>query len=81
MLSQSLEIELSDFEAEDATRKGDYLWQVVEIVIGGVPTILEVGLMYLFMTLSRILLQCSVSTNVFGPMRHQVDFRKVEVGI
>jgi hypothetical protein len=44
-LSEGLEIELSDFEAEDATLKGDYLWQVVEIVIGGVPTVLEVHFM------------------------------------
>jgi hypothetical protein len=46
-----LEIELSDFEAENATLKGDDVWQVVEIVIGGVPTILEVGFMCLFMSL------------------------------
>jgi hypothetical protein len=76
-----LEIELSDFEAENATLKGDYLWQVVEIVIGGVPTVLEVRCMYLFMSLGRILLQGSVSTNLCGPMRHQVDLWKVEVGI
>jgi hypothetical protein len=25
-LSEGMEIELSDFEAEDATLKGDYLW-------------------------------------------------------
>jgi hypothetical protein len=30
-LSEGLEIELSDFEAEDATLKGDSMWQVVEI--------------------------------------------------
>jgi len=76
-----LEIELSDFEAEDATLTGDYLWQVVEIVIGGVPTVLEVGFMHLFMSFGRILLEGSVSTNLFDPMRHQVDLRKVEVGI
>jgi len=76
-----LGIELSHFEAEDVTLKGDYLWQVVEIVIGGVPTILEVCFMCLFMSLGRILLQGSISTNLFGPMRHQVDLRKVEVGI
>jgi hypothetical protein len=33
MLSEGLEIELSDYEAEDATIKGDFLLQVVEIVI------------------------------------------------
>jgi hypothetical protein len=76
-----LEIELSDFEAENAMLKGDYLWQVSEIVIGGVPTVLEVRLMCLFMSLGRILLQGSVSTNLFGPMRHPLDLRKVEVGI
>ena len=80
-LSKGLEIELSDFEAEGAMLKGDYLWHVVEIVIGGVPTVLEVRFMCLFMSLSRILLQGSVSTNLFDQMRHQVDLRKVEVGI
>jgi len=81
MLSGGLEIELSDFEAENVTLKGDYLWQVVEIVIGGIPTVLEVGFMCLFMCLSRKLLQGSVSTNLFSPIRHQVDLSKVEVGI
>jgi hypothetical protein len=81
MLSEGLEIELSDFEAEDVTLNGDYLWQVVEIVIGGVPTVLEVRFMCLFMSLSRIMLQGSVSMNLFGPVRRPVDLRKVEVGI
>jgi hypothetical protein len=36
-----LEVEHSDFKAENAMLKGDYLWQVVEIVIGGIPTILD----------------------------------------
>ena len=81
MLSEGLEIELSDFEAENATLKGDYLRQVVEIVIRGVPTVLEIRFMCLFVSLGRILLEGSVSTNLFGPMRHQVDLRNVEVGI
>ena len=81
MLSEGLEIELYDSEAEDVTLKGDYLWQVVEMLIGDVPTGLEVCLMCLFMSLCRILLQGSVSTNLFDPMRHQVDLRKVEVGM
>jgi hypothetical protein len=76
-----LEIELSHFKAENATLKRDYLQQVVEIVIGGVPTIIEVPCMSLFMSLGRILLQGSVSTNLFDPMRHQLDLQKVEVGI
>jgi hypothetical protein len=80
-LSEGLEIELSDCKAQDATLKGDYLWQEVEIVLGGVPTILEVRFMCWFMALGRILLEGSVSTNQFDPMRHQVDLRKVEVGI
>jgi hypothetical protein len=79
-LSKGLEIELSDIEAENATLKGDYLPQVVEIVIEGVPTVLEVRCMCFFISLSRILLQDSVSTNLF-PMGHQVDLWKVEVGI
>jgi len=62
-----LEIELSHFEAEDAMTKGDFLWQVVEIVIGGIPTVFEVRFMCMFMSLGRILLQGSVLTNVFGP--------------
>jgi hypothetical protein len=33
------------------------------------------------MSLGRLLLQGSVSTNLFDPMRHQVDLQKVEVGI
>jgi len=81
MLSEGLQIEPSDFEAENATLKGDYLRHVVEIVIVGVPTVLEVRFMCLFMSLGRILLQRSMSTNLFDPMRHQVDLRKVEVGI
>jgi hypothetical protein len=81
MLSKGLEIELSDFEAEDAMLKGDFLWQIVEIVIGGVPTVLEVRVMCLFLCLGRILLQGSGLTNLFDPMRHQVDLRKVEVSI
>ena len=70
-LSQGLEIRLSDFAADDAMLKGDYLWHVVEIVIGGVPTILEVRFMCLFMSLGKILLQGSLLTNLFGAMRHK----------
>jgi hypothetical protein len=60
---------------------GDYLLQVIEIVIAWVPTILEVRIVCLFMTVGRILLQHSVSTNLFSPMSHQVDVRKVHVRI
>jgi len=81
MLSEGWEIELSHFEAQNATLKGDYLRQVVEIAIGGVPTILEVRFMCLILSLHRILLQGSISTNLFCPIRDQVDLWKVEVGI
>ena len=81
MLREGFEIELSDFKAKDATLKGDYLGQVVEIVIEGIPTVLEVRFMCLIMSLSRIQLQGSVSTNLFDPIRHYVDLRKVQVGI
>jgi len=81
MLSEGFDIKPSDLEAEYATLIGDYWWHFVEIVIGGVPTIREVGFMYFFMSLSRILLQCSVLMNRFYPMKHQVDLWKVEVGI
>ena len=80
-LGDGLEIEPSDFEAENAMLKGDYLPHVVEIVIGGVPTVLEVCFMCLFMSLGRILLQGSILTNLFDPMRHQVDLQSVEVSI
>ena len=67
MLSAGLEFELSDYEEENATLKGDYLPQVVENVIGGVPTVLEVCFTCLFMPVGRILLEGSVSTNLFDP--------------
>jgi hypothetical protein len=37
-----LGIELCDFEADNGKLKCDYLWRVVEIAIGGVPTTLEI---------------------------------------
>ena len=49
-----MQIELCDFEAENATLKGDYLQLVVEMVIGVVPTVIEVDFMCLIMTLSTI---------------------------
>jgi hypothetical protein len=50
-LSEALEIELSDFKADDAMLKGDYWWQVIEIVIGGMATVLEDHFMCMFMSL------------------------------
>ena len=49
------------------------------IVIRGVPNILEDRLKCMFMPLGSILLEGSVSMNLFAPMRHQVDLRKAEV--
>jgi hypothetical protein len=81
MLCECLEIALSDFEAKNATVEGDCLRQIVEIAIGGVPTLLQIRLMRLFMSLSRILLQGSILTKHFNPVRHQVNLRKVDVSI
>ena len=58
-LSKGLGIVLSDFEAENAPLKGDYFWQVVESVTGGVPTLLEIHVMCFFRSLSRLLFQGS----------------------
>jgi len=81
MLSEGFPIELSHFEAENAILKGDYLRLVVEIVIGCVPTVLEICCMSLFMSLRRILLQGFIWTNLFDPVTHPVDLWTVEVGI
>jgi len=40
MQSEGLKIELTDFEEENATLNGDFLRHVVEIMIGGVPTVM-----------------------------------------
>jgi hypothetical protein len=69
-LSMGSEMELSDFEEENALLKGQYLWQAVEIVIGGKSTGLEVRFICLLMSLGWILLKGSISTNLFDPMRH-----------
>jgi hypothetical protein len=47
MRSEGLEIELSDFGGETAMLTGDYVRQVIEIVIGAVPTLLEIRVMCL----------------------------------
>ena len=80
-LSKGLEIELSDFEAENATLKGNYLWQVIEIGIGSVPTDLVVCFRCLIMSLDRMLLRGSRSMNLFDLMSHAVDDWHVSVGI
>jgi hypothetical protein len=45
VLGQGLLFKRSDFEAENATLKGNYLRQVVENVVGGIQTVLEVHCM------------------------------------
>jgi hypothetical protein len=78
MLSEGLKIELFEFEVENITMKPEYLWRVVDIVIGGIQTVLEVGLLCLFMSVGRMLLYSSVRMNLFGPMKHQLDPQRVE---
>jgi hypothetical protein len=62
-------IVLSDFQAQDPMLIGDHWWQVVEIVIGSKPTVIEIHCMCMCMSLGRILLQGSVLTNLFDGMR------------
>ena len=76
-----MESELCDFDPETSTLKDDHSRQVVEIVIRGIPTVLEIPFMSLAMALGRILLEGSVSTNQFDPVRHPLDLRKVDGGI
>jgi hypothetical protein len=76
-----LEIELSDFEEENTTVKGDCLRRVFVIEIGGIPNIHEIHYMCLFMSLGRILLNGIVLRNMFNPVTHQVGVLTVEVGI
>ena len=44
-LLEGLQTKLSDFEVENATPRSDYFGLVVEILIGGVPTVLDVHVM------------------------------------
>jgi hypothetical protein len=59
-LSECFEIEVSDFEIENTTLKHDYSKEVVQTIIGGVVTDYEIRFMFLFMSLSRRLLQGSI---------------------
>jgi hypothetical protein len=81
MLSKDFNIELSDYKAEDATLRQDGGWHVVKNVVGGVPTVLEVGIMCFLMALSRIVLQGYMLTNLFDPMRYKMHLETVEVSI
>jgi hypothetical protein len=77
----ALIFEFSDFVVENATLKSDYLGLVVEILIGGFPTVLEGRFMSLLMSLGGRLLQGYILTNLFNQMRHHGDLQTVEVGI
>jgi hypothetical protein len=59
-LIEGLKIDLSHFEAGNAKPQGDYLWQVVDIAIRGIPTILEIRFECLLMTFGRTRLECSI---------------------
>jgi hypothetical protein len=80
-LSKGLEIEISDFETENAMLEGDYLWQVVGIVNGGISIILEVRYMCLFMTLGGILWEGNILTNLCHTIRYYVNLQKLKVGM
>jgi len=67
-LREVFELELCHCEAENLTPEGHDPWQVVEIVIGGVSTILEVHFMLLIMSLGSILFQGSIRMNLFERM-------------
>jgi hypothetical protein len=79
MLGESSEVMLSSSKPEDATLKGDFLFEVQVIVIGGSQTILEVRFLGMFLALSKRLLQGCISMNMFESMRQLVDLHKVEV--
>jgi hypothetical protein len=80
-LSEGMEIELSDCEAENVRLRGDYLRQGVEILMGDVPTVLEVRFMCVVMFRGRTLVKGSLSTNLCNPKRHVLALQKVEFGI
>jgi hypothetical protein len=81
MLSKDMEIELADFKEENAMLKGECLQQAVEIGFEGIPIVLEVRLLRLFIFLGGIQLKGFISTNLYDPLRHQLGLRKVDVGI
>jgi len=81
MLSEVLGIELWNIAAENATQQAESLLQAIQIVIGGVPTILEGCFMCLFISLCRIQLQGSASRNLVDPMSPQVHLPTGQGGI
>jgi hypothetical protein len=81
MLSKDMEIELADFKEENPILKGECLQQAVEIGFEGIPIVLEVRLLRLFIFLGGIQLKGFISTNLYDLLRHQLGLRTVEVGI
>jgi hypothetical protein len=81
VLHEGLEIVLSHFKAWNTTLRGDFLWQVVEIVIRGIPTVLDYHFVGMFMSLCRSHFEGSVSTNLSNQIRREVDLWKFEVCI
>jgi hypothetical protein len=79
-LSKRLAIDLSDFEAANTMLNGDFLRQVVEIGIGGAPSVLDVRVMNILIYHGWIRLQGSILMNLLDPGRYQLDLQKVEVG-
>jgi hypothetical protein len=78
---EGVKSEFADIKEENATLKDDYLRQTVDIVIAAIPTVPEHCFMCFFISLGKMYLQGSVSTNVFELMRPQLDFRNLGVGI
>jgi hypothetical protein len=78
-LNEGVQSQLSDFEAVNATLKRYYLQQEGEIVIGGIPIILEFRFMCLFISLGRIRLEGSILINLFNPMGHHTDLQNLQV--
>ena len=76
--SEGRRIDLSHLECEIGTLKGDFLRRVVEIVIGGILTVLEVRFMCVFIALSRVLWKGPISTNPVDPVKYQVDLPKLK---
>jgi hypothetical protein len=70
ILSEGLEIESSDFDTENAPHKGDFLWQVVAILIVGVSTVLGRFIICISIILRSIVLQGSVQKTLFNLVRH-----------
>jgi len=77
-LSEGFEIVFADFKVQNAMLTGDYFWHLVEIVIGGVPTVRMVRFMCWFRSHGRTLLQDSVSNSLFAQWHIKWIFRRLK---